>query len=131
LNELKPGECLEISIRGQPTSFKSNSKARRKNDPWKKDVMEQTKDCVRIIGSCRLTIEFYLTSDRYDKDHLFGPDLDNLAKSTLDALCETIFCEIDSKQQRDACILDLHLLKVKAESEDHAGALLRIERLQD
>ncbi len=110
-------------IKGVPYS---KSKRRGKVDApeeWTSAIVEQTKNLPKIEEACVLKLTFLLPPDKFPQDFPYGPDLDNLLKRFLDALCRTIFSETSGK---DSCIVSLNVMKTKVKSEKVAGALLEV-----
>jgi Holliday junction resolvase RusA-like endonuclease len=104
----------------------AKSKTRgRKDAPkqWTDEIISQTKDLPKVQEACILKVTFLLPPDKFPTDFPYGPDLDNLLKRFLDALGKTIF---EDTAGGDSCIVSLHAMKTKVESNEEAGAILEV-----
>ena len=111
-------KVIDVFIQGAPCT--TNNKVTR--DAWKAAVRNQTSHLGGVSAACKLRVEFRLASEAYTTAPPFGSDLDNLLKPFMDALRDTVLFP-----HGDACVLELHALKVKASDDGLAGAALTIE----
>lgn len=103
----------KFKTRGQKNALKD----------WTEEVIKQTQNLPKVREACILRVTFLLPPDKFPSDFPYGPDLDNLLKSFLDALNETIFKDT---QGGDSCVVSLHVMKTKVESSKEAGAILEV-----
>ena len=95
-------------IEGTPCSrFKRRGRAQAVGN-WMSTVRRAAKDWPKVRGACMVGLYFYLGAEQFPKDYPFGPDLDNLTKSTLDGLGETVFSDAPGK---DSCVVLLNVSK--------------------
>jgi Holliday junction resolvase RusA-like endonuclease len=102
------------------TKTRGNLSAPKK---WSENIIEQTQSLPKVTEACIMKITFLLPSDKFPTDFPYGPDLDNLAKRTLDALNKTIFSEAKG---HDSCVIELNLMKTKVPSTEESGVFLEI-----
>ena len=103
----------KFKTRGQKNALKD----------WTEEVIKQTQNLPKVREACILRVTFLLPPDKFPSDFPYGPDLDNLLKRFLDALNETIFKDT---QGGDSCIVSLHVMKTKVDSQKEAGAILEV-----
>ena len=93
---------------------------------WTQAVIQATQRLPKIKRPCSASITFILPEDKYPADCPYGPDLDNLLKRLFDALTNTIFSEIDSK---DGSVIELMASKHKASKGESIGARVIVNEL--
>ncbi len=106
-------------VEGVPAKKKKARGDKQTPARWKVAVQAQTAGLAKMDGPCQLDIEFILLGISFPSDHPYGPDLDNLLKSTLDALNETVLSSVKGK---DGAIVDLRARKRKAREGEPTGA---------
>jgi Holliday junction resolvase RusA-like endonuclease len=90
---------------------------------WTDAVIRQTEDLPKVLNACLLKLTFCLPPDKFPTDLPYGPDLDNLAKRTLDALQRTVFSDAKG---HDSCVVALIAMKTKVSGPDDAGVHLEV-----
>jgi hypothetical protein len=93
---------------------------------WQQAVIAASQGAAKVKGPCKLVLRFVLPPDRYPRDHPYGPDVDNLSVTVLDALNETIFSAVPGK---DGSVLWLEVMKLKASTAEEAGLVIIVESL--
>lgn len=106
-------------VEGVPIKKKKATGNQEVAAKWKAAVNVQTANLGRMAGPCLLDIEFVLHPASFSDDHPYGTDLDNLLKSTMDALGETVLSEVKGK---DAAIIELRARKRQARNGEPTGA---------
>lgn len=116
--------CLiKLKIKGVPYAQNKSQGNREACKKWSLDVIEQTKNELKVKDACNLKVTFLLPPDKYPADLPYGSDLDNLLKRFMDALEKTIFSEV---QGGDSCVISINAIKTKVNSYEDAGALLEV-----
>ncbi|MFC1939914.1 RusA family crossover junction endodeoxyribonuclease [Chloroflexota bacterium] len=93
---------------------------------WSKTVEEATQHLPKVHGRVSINVSFILPKDKYPKDHPQGPDLDNLLKRFLDALCATVLSEAEGK---DGAIVKLTVSKKQVRSAELSGVRMILNEL--
>lgn len=81
---------VDIFVQGTPYGYTLTSARKQLVQQWKQTVIGATLNCRQVSVPCRLQLHYILPDDKFAL-HPCGPDLDNLTKTTLDALKGTVF----------------------------------------
>lgn len=93
---------------------------------WTQVVIGATRGIPKATGRVSLNLKFVLPKDKYPKDHPHGPDLDNLSKRLLDALCATMLSKVEGK---DGAIVKLTVSKHQARKNELTGVRMILNEL--
>ena len=93
---------------------------------WSEAVEQATQHLPKVHGRVSMNVKFVLLKDQHPKDHPYGPDLDNLSKRFLDALCETVLSKVEGK---DGAIVRLTVSKRKARKNELPGVRMILNEL--
>lgn len=116
---------VHVFVEGVPVKKRKTRGNLQTPAHWKTAVRVQTSSSDKAEGPCQLDVEFVLPVNSFPEDHPYGPDLDNLLKSTLDALKDTILSEVKG---HDGGIVDLRARKRRAEKGESTGARMIFAR---
>jgi Holliday junction resolvase RusA-like endonuclease len=117
---------IDVFIKGVPycqSKVKGDLGAGKR---WTQVVIQATQNLPKVKRPCSASIAFILPEDKYPADCPYGPDLDNLLKRLFDALTNTIFSEIDSK---DGSVIELIASKREASRGEPIGARVTVNEL--
>lgn len=114
---------IAINIKGVPYGQKKAKGNKKGPREWSEEIIAQTKSLSKVDGQCMLRATFKLPENKYPSDLPYGPDLDNLLKSFLDALNETIFNNVEG---HDSCVTILEVAKIRVAKEKDTGVYLEI-----
>ena len=95
---------------------------------WTETIVINTRNLPKIKKPSIAHIIFILPAEKYPKDHLFGPDLDNLLKRLFDALKQTVLSEAKGQ---DGIIVEVIAAKHKAAQKEETGVKLSIIEITD
>jgi Holliday junction resolvase RusA-like endonuclease len=123
------GSFFAILVKGRPTVIADNKATK----PWRKAVVDAAKGAMRVASwiplneALAVEIAFFLDRPKSVR-RVFPstrPDIDKLARSTLDALADArVFVE-------DGRVVDLTLRKRYCEPGQPAGARIRVVAMAD
>jgi hypothetical protein len=82
---------ISTSIRGIPYAQSKSRGDLEAPGLWTAALIAGTKDLPCVSEACFLKVTFLLSANEFPSNFLYGPDLDNLLKRTLDALQQTVF----------------------------------------
>ena len=116
---------VHVFVEGVPVKKRKTRGNLQTPARWTSAVREQTSSSDKAEGSCQLDVEFILPMNSFPEDHSYGPDLDNLLKSSLDALKNTILSEVKG---HDGGIVDLRARKRTAKDREPTGARMIFAR---
>jgi Holliday junction resolvase RusA-like endonuclease len=116
---------ISFRINGVPYCWSKKKGNIRAPRGWTRAIIKQTKRLPKVEKeqACILKATFLLPPNKYPKDFPYGPDLDNLMKRLMDALCDTIFKNAKGK---DSCVVEMNVKKKDVKSEKKAGVLIQL-----
>lgn len=120
--------AVDLFIKGIPYAQQKSKGDTEAPDRWTEAVKQATENLPRVKGPCYMIVVFVLPKDKYPADCPYGPDLDNLMKRLLDALKDTIFSEVSSK---DGSVVQLVVSKRQTMRSEPSGARVIITDIGD